>query len=525
MARIELPDKSYKTLVAPFETKYDSLARESPFADRTSADRQGPKLTLFLVIAGLLFVTLPTVNLVNVNISRILERASEIGVRKAFGAPTRTLVAQFVVENVILTLIGGAIGLVLSALVLRALNRAASSPYSAFVVNARVFAYAVLLAIGLRPHLRGVPGVADGPAPSRRGAQGRTLTMTRHLVRLIWNRKRQNLLLTLEILCSFLVVFAVILVGLNFAINARKTLGYDVDRVWSVDVGRPPVPGDREEGAAAAEARARERDTFVRLLAAARELPEVEIASVAFTAPYINASWESGLELADGRKIDYLYNRVGDDFTRVFSMPILAGRGFTREDDAAGVDPVLINVEMAQKVFGDANPIGRIIPERPDPHARQRPADPPRKQKRVAGVIEEFRQHGKYSMPQPVLIDRLRLDTEDGGRPERLLLRLRPGTTASFEPVLVRRLQREAADWSFEVATLEHLRERKHSDYLMPLSVLAVLAAFLLLMVALGLTGVVWQSVTQRHARVRPAPRRRRHGRHRCAGRCWARWS
>ena len=322
--------------------------------------------------------------------------------------------------------------------------------------------------------------------------------MTRHLVRLIWNRKRQNLLLTLEILCSFLVVFAVILVGLNFAINARKTLGYDVDRVWSVDVGRPPAPGDREEGAAAAEARARERDTFVRLLAAARELPEVEIASVAFTAPYINASWESGLELADGRTIDYLYNRVGDDFTRVFSMPILAGRGFTREDDAAGVDPVLINVEMAQQVFGDANPIGRIIPERPDPHARQRPADPPGKQKRVVGVIEDFRQHGKYSMPQPVLIDRLRLDTEDGGRSERLLLRLRPGTTASFEPVLVRRLQREAADWSFDVATMEHLRERKHNDYLMPLSVLAVLAGFLLLMVTLGLTGVVWQSVIQR---------------------------
>ena len=163
VARIELPDKSYKTLVAPFETKYDSLARESPFADRTSADRQGPKLTLFLVIAGLLFVTLPTVNLVNVNISRILERASEIGVRKAFGAPTRTLVAQFVVENVILTLIGGAIGLVLSALVLRALNKSGFIAHSAFVVNARVFAYAVLLATGF--------GLISGVYPAWRMAR------------------------------------------------------------------------------------------------------------------------------------------------------------------------------------------------------------------------------------------------------------------------------------------------------------------------------------------------------------------
>ena len=43
--------------------------------------------------------------------------------------------------------------------------------------------------------------------------------MIRHLVRLIWNRKRQNLLLSIEILCSFLVVFVVLLIGLNFAVN------------------------------------------------------------------------------------------------------------------------------------------------------------------------------------------------------------------------------------------------------------------------------------------------------------------
>jgi len=320
--------------------------------------------------------------------------------------------------------------------------------------------------------------------------------MTRHLVRLIWNRKRQNLLLTIEILCSFLVLFVVILIGLNFSVNASKTLGFDTDRVWSVDVGRPPSPNARADEAAAKAAEARERETFQRLLVAARELPQIEIAAVAFTAPYINASWESGLELADGRKIDYLYNRVGDDFTRVFSMPIEAGRGFSREDDAAAADPVLINVELARKVFGNANPVGQVIPQKFD--KAQKPADPPQRKKRVVGVIEDFRQHGKYSMPQPVLIDRLRLDVEDGGRAERIVIRLKPGTTASFEPVLVRRLQREAADWSFEVSTMEHLKERKHSDYIMPLTVLAILAGFLLLMVTLGLTGVVWQSVIQR---------------------------
>jgi putative ABC transport system permease protein len=163
VSRVELPDKDYKTLVAPFETRYDSIARESPFADRTSPERQGGKLTWLLVVAALLFVTLPTVNLVNVNVSRILERASEIGVRKAFGAPTRSLVAQFVVENVILTLAGGAIGLVLSGLVLRALNQSGMFAHSALTVNARVFGYGVLLAIAF--------GIFSGVYPAWRMAR------------------------------------------------------------------------------------------------------------------------------------------------------------------------------------------------------------------------------------------------------------------------------------------------------------------------------------------------------------------
>ena len=69
---------------------------------------------------------LPTVNLININVSRIMERASEIGVRKAFGASSRTLVGQFIVENLILTLVGGAVGFGLSALRARALSTPAA---------------------------------------------------------------------------------------------------------------------------------------------------------------------------------------------------------------------------------------------------------------------------------------------------------------------------------------------------------------------------------------------------------------
>ena len=83
--------------------------------------------------------------------------------------------------------------------------------------------------------------------------------------------------------------------------------------------------------------------------------------------------------------------------------------------------------------------------------------------------------------------------------PSDCLIRVSARDDGRVGAVLVRRLQREAADWSFSVSTMEHLRERKLNDYMMPLSrCCPCLAGFLLLMVTLGLTGVVWQSVIVR---------------------------
>ncbi|MGZ3777039.1 MAG: ABC transporter permease [Mucilaginibacter sp.] len=80
-------------------------------------------VTAISIFAFILMI-LPTLNLVNINITRIMERSSEIGVRKAFGASSRTLVYQFIVENIILTLLGGLIGVILSVIALQVINSA-----------------------------------------------------------------------------------------------------------------------------------------------------------------------------------------------------------------------------------------------------------------------------------------------------------------------------------------------------------------------------------------------------------------
>src|SRR5207244_4460078 len=82
--------------------------------------------------------------------------------------------------------------------------------------------------------------------------------------------------------------------------------------------------------------------------------------------------------------------------------------------------------------------------------------------------------------------------------PQNLVIRLRPGTTAAFEEKLQRKMQAIAKDWSFEIEPLSNLREAALRFYLAPMLAAGLVAAFLMLMVALGLTGVLWQNVTQR---------------------------
>jgi len=137
---VEMPDKEYEHFYAPADTYFDSIARRETGNSRDEQSHP-ERLWAAMAVAGLLFLLLPTVNLINLNVSRIMERASEIGVRKAFGASSRTLVGQFVVENLVLTLVGGAIGLVLSALVLQAITASGLLPHARLGVNLRVFLY------------------------------------------------------------------------------------------------------------------------------------------------------------------------------------------------------------------------------------------------------------------------------------------------------------------------------------------------------------------------------------------------
>jgi putative ABC transport system permease protein len=128
------------------DSKLDLFARIGTGNTTTEDSGAG---TVLAILGGvmLLFMLLPALNLVNLNTGRILERSSEIGVRKAFGATGAQLVWQLIVENILLCLVGGVIGMLAAKGVLLLLEASELIPYLKVHMNFAIMAYGLLITL------------------------------------------------------------------------------------------------------------------------------------------------------------------------------------------------------------------------------------------------------------------------------------------------------------------------------------------------------------------------------------------
>jgi putative ABC transport system permease protein len=308
--------------------------------------------------------------------------------------------------------------------------------------------------------------------------------MIRHLLKLVWNRKRTNALIILEIFFSFLVLFVVGTLGLYLWDNLRRPLGFSYDRVLVTSINMQQSGDDTFEPEQVA--------MFERVLQEARTLAPVEAAAGAMLAPYdlggYNGTWQF-----NGRPIETEFNEVTLDFDKAMGLQLVQGRWFQKGDEALAWRPVVVNAEMARQVFGDADPIGKRFGD-PDKE-RMEP------ERRVVGVVSEFRKGGELSGPgnYTFMFKRVGLPAEARDRPPRnLVVKVRPGTPVEFEEQLAKRLQAVAPAWSFEVKPLSQMRASSFKLRLTPLIIGGIVALFLMLMVGLGLIGVLWQNLLQR---------------------------
>ncbi|HEX3584034.1 MAG TPA: ABC transporter permease, partial [Thermoanaerobaculia bacterium] len=306
--------------------------------------------------------------------------------------------------------------------------------------------------------------------------------MIRHLLKLVWNRKQSNALLTLEIFFSFIVLFVVMTLAATMITRYRRPLGFDCHDVWVAGIAFPSQP----------EAAQRDktwevphRATFDRMLTELRSLPEIDSAAAIGSPAYSPGTWESSGNY-NGFRYAFTRDSVTDDYAKVMRIPVLAGRWFGPQDDAAQETPVVIDTDAA-KQFGARGAVGQIVEYNSD------------RKYRIVGIIAPFRKSGEYSRDRvSMFFDRVSLRGTSGMMPHYIVIRVRPGVQAMFEQSLTRRLHAIAPDYTVRIVRLDSMRAYLNRTFLEPAIAASIIAAFLVVMVFLGLSGVLWQNLTRR---------------------------
>ncbi len=304
--------------------------------------------------------------------------------------------------------------------------------------------------------------------------------MFRHMMKLIWKRKSRNLMLSLEILLAFLIVFAIAAACARYNQLYRLPLGFAYQDVWSVSLTGGAGREVKLDGAVF--------DRFKRGLAA---MPQIEQVAFSTFSPYKRQIMRTEfVPPGGGARVEADMLDASDDYFQVAGMRLLEGRWYSAVDDGAATLPVVITRSLAERLFPGQSAVGKQFSD-------SEPDDKAPRMLKVTGVIEAFRGQGELMTPVHFIFLRFAPPAGDADV-NTIMLKVRPGTERAFEEALVRQLKLVRNDLSYAVAPLPELRASQFRDDLTPLVIMAVIAAFMLAMVAFGLFGVLWQNTTQR---------------------------
>lgn len=307
--------------------------------------------------------------------------------------------------------------------------------------------------------------------------------MIRHLIKMVWNRKRWNFLILVEMFLSFLVVFAVAVSGMSLYMNQKRPNGFDYSDVWLLSLNTPQGAMD-EENQATTLTQLKQIEQF--LLAQ----PEILAQGLMNTPPYQNANWSSSFIGPDKVKARTYLSYCTLGLKDALDITIKEGRWFQEGDFQVGnPTPVVINGLLAEKLAPNESALGFLL------HFNKEETS---EEYRVVGITENFRKEGELKKPLPFSFLPFCPDKEIGWLPQYGLLEMASGTTAAFEESLVAQLNGLAPDWSFKTQPLSRERSNYIAKTTRNVKIMGLVAFFLILMVVMGLIGVLWQHVTRR---------------------------
>ena len=313
-----------------------------------------PALLILLAAVGCVLL-IACANVANLLLARAMTRHKEMAIRAALGASRIRVVRQLLTESVLLSLAGGALGLVLAVWwsdLLVALGKENIPRALHIGLDWRVLAFTGAVSV--------LTGLVFGLVPAIHSSKTELTESLKEGTRGSGEGARRNRVRGLLVV-SELAIAVVLLVGAGLLIQSLWRLqnvspGFESENLLTFVVGIPDVryPVEKQE-------------PFYRdLVAGLTALPGVRSAGSVIPLPLsgnaFSISFETeGRPVAKGDEPSADFFAISDDYFKTLGVSILKGRDFTERDSAKAPGVIIVNQAFARKFFPNEDPVGKRI--------------------------------------------------------------------------------------------------------------------------------------------------------------------
>lgn len=445
-------------------------------------DRETLVVFNILMLAVGFVLLIACANVANLLLARGLTREKEVSIRVALGAHRRQLFRQLMSENLIIALIGGAFGVLVTYVGMNALLAVApaDAPRLEHVrLDSNVLLYTLGITLvtafvfGLVPALRASrPDIHRGLKESGQRSSGGT---------------RHRLLRGL-VACEVALALVLLVLGLlmirSFQQMQKVDPGFDTDNVLTLRISLPEAAYPEDS----------QRSSFYReALTRVRALPGVAKAGAVHSLPLGNSNSWRGITI-EGQPVDDPSQRytvgflaVTDGYQEALGVAVMQGRGFRAEDLVGDERPLLINQKMAARYWPESSALGQRLkfgdPDDDEPWFT------------IVGVVADIRHSGLDDPPRPELY----MPYQEASYTGMALVIRTSGEPGALVPSV-----REAI-WSvdpalplYSIRTMDQLIAEDTDGPRIMAQILGVLAIGALVLASVGVYGVISFAVSQR---------------------------